>query len=152
MESGVELELDNTFFVLLSQKSKCFACLEVLAAACPEVLEPEHGAEVPGGSPAHGLRGEVHIRPEGRLLVHNLPQPSLPEVSVQLRVVICSNDGKTLVMTSSPCHTTTQLLSLEVEFHNLVHHKNCKSECCLMLVTKVEVTKHVSKRLYTTML
>ena len=98
-----------------------------------------------------GAGSQIHTVPH-RVIIR--PLKPVSEVSVQLGVVICSNDGKTLVMTSSPCHTTTQLQSLEVEFHNLVHHKNGKSDskCCLMLVTKAEVTKHVPKRLYTTML
>ena len=98
-----------------------------------------------------GAGSQIHTVPH-RVIIR--PLNPVSEVSVQLGVVICSNDGKTLVMTSSPCHTTTQLQSLEVEFHNLVHHKNGKSDskCCLMLVTEAEVTKHVPKRLYTTML
>ena len=97
-----------------------------------------------------GAGSQIHTVPH-RVIIR--PLKPVSEVSVQLGVVICSNDGKTLVMTSSPCHTTTQL-SLEVEFHNIVHHKYGKSDskCCLMLVTEAEVTKHVPKRLYTTML
>ena len=61
------------------------ACLEFLAAFLPEVSEPEHPAKVPGRPPADWLLGEVHRRPQVRLPIHNLPQPSLPEVRVQLR-------------------------------------------------------------------
>ena len=60
------------------------ACLEVLAAFLPEVSEPEHPGKVPGRPPADWLLGEVHRRPQVGLPIHNLPQPGLPEVRVQL--------------------------------------------------------------------
>ena len=61
------------------------AFLEVLAPFLPEVTETEHPAEVPGWPPADWLLGEVHPCPQGGLPTHNLPQPRLPEVKVQLR-------------------------------------------------------------------
>ena len=85
--SDYELNLlqGSRTFVFFYLNVHSVAFLEALAPFLPEVGETEHPTEVPGWPPADWLLGKIHPCPQGGLPTHNLPQPGLPEVKVQLR-------------------------------------------------------------------